>query len=180
MAQTAEGAMKVLANKAGIPLAVFLDNISKGLKWCYRCKTFHAVAEFGRDSSRYDGLTSLCTKSRNERQRNNYVPVPPEKIKHGPDPYAPRDNDKKQARQRINVLVRTGKLPHPKTLPCNDCGHIWVKGGRRHEYDHYLGYASQHHYHVQVVCSSCHAKREKKRGCWENRKRKSNGRFAKR
>jgi hypothetical protein len=180
MAQTPEGAIKALANKAGIPLSVFLENILKGLKWCYQCKTFHPIADFGKDSSRYDGLTPLCAKARNDRQRRTYVPVPPEQIKYGPNPYAPRDGDKKQARQRINVLVRTKKIPHPQTLPCTDCGHIWVKGERRHEYDHYLGYAAEHHYHVQPVCSKCHASREVKRGCWGNRKRNRSGRFTKR
>jgi hypothetical protein len=41
-----------------------------------------------------------------------------------------------------------------------DCGHVWKKGERRHEYDHYKGYAAQHHYDVEPVCSTCHAKRD--------------------
>ncbi len=81
MPQTPEGAIKSLANKAGIPLGIFLDNISKGLKWCYQCKTFHPVADFGLDSSRYDGRTPLCVKARNELQRKRYVPIPPDKQK---------------------------------------------------------------------------------------------------
>ncbi len=24
--------------------------------------------------------------------------------------------------------------PHPNTLPCADCGHIWFEGERRHDY----------------------------------------------
>lgn len=80
--------------------------------------------------------------------------------KHGPAPKPPRDGDKEQARQRINVLVRTGRLAHPNTIPCADCGHIWKPGQRRHEYDHYLGYAAEHHYDVQSVCTACHAKRD--------------------
>jgi len=80
--------------------------------------------------------------------------------RRGPHPAAPRDGDKEQARQRINVEVRTGKRPHPNNLSCVDCGHIWVKGERRHEYDHHLGYSSAHHYDVQPVCTLCHAKRD--------------------
>lgn len=80
--------------------------------------------------------------------------------KYGPDPHPPRDGDKIQARQRINVEVRTGRRPHPNTLPCCDCGHIWLKGERRHDYDHYLGYAAEHHYDVQPVCTLCHAARD--------------------
>lgn len=56
----------------------------------------------------------------------------------GSSPKLPIDGDKKQARRRINVEVRTGRRPHPNTIPCVDCGHIWKMGERRHEYDHYL------------------------------------------
>jgi hypothetical protein len=80
--------------------------------------------------------------------------------KPGPDPMPPREGDKKQARQRVNVEVRTGYRPHPNTMPCTDCGHIWEPGERRHEYDHHLGYAAQHHYDVQPVCTDCHARRD--------------------
>lgn len=78
----------------------------------------------------------------------------------GPAPMPPRDGDKKQARQRINVEVRAGRRPHPNLLPCTDCGHVWVEDERRHEYDHHLGYAPEHHLEVQPVCTTCHARRD--------------------
>lgn len=78
----------------------------------------------------------------------------------GPSPNHPRDGDKKQARQRINVEVRTGRRKHPNDLPCVDCGHIWREGERRHEYDHHLGYGADHHYDVEPVCTECHSKRD--------------------
>ncbi len=78
----------------------------------------------------------------------------------GPAPHPPRDGDKIQARQRINVEVRTGHRPHPNDLPCADCGHIWSEGERRHEYDHHEGYAAEHHGSVQPVCTTCHAARD--------------------
>lgn len=78
----------------------------------------------------------------------------------GPAPNAPRDGDKVQARQRINVEVRNGTRPHPNTLPCVDCGHVHRLGERRHEYDHHLGYAAAHHLDVEPVCTTCHAKRD--------------------
>lgn len=53
--------------------------------------------------------------------------------RYGPAPNPPRDGDKEQARQRVNVEVRTGRRPHPNSLPCTDCGHIWAEGERRHE-----------------------------------------------
>lgn len=78
----------------------------------------------------------------------------------GPTPYPARDGDKRQARQRINVEVRSGRRPHPNSLPCFDCGHVWADGEFRHEYDHHLGYAAEHHLDVQAVCNSCHVKRD--------------------
>lgn len=70
----------------------------------------------------------------------------------------PRDGDKKQARSQVNVEVRFGRRPNPNTLPCTDCGHLGAD--RRHEYDHYLGYAAEHHSHVQPVCVFCHKRRD--------------------
>lgn len=78
----------------------------------------------------------------------------------GPAPRPGRDGDRKQARQRINIEVRRGDRPHPNTLACVDCGHIWQDGERRHEYDHYLGYAAEHQYDVEPVCTTCHARRD--------------------
>lgn len=83
-----------------------------------------------------------------------------EQRRYGPLPNPPRDGDKRQARQRINVEVRTGKRPHPNQLPCADCGHVWEEGERRHEYDHYKGYAPDHHYDVESVCTVCHSTRD--------------------
>lgn len=83
----------------------------------------------------------------------------------GPAPNDPRSGDAKQARQRINVEVRQGRRPHPNALPCVDCGHVWQDGERRHEYDHHLGYESTHHYDVQAVCTTCHAKRHSPMVC---------------
>lgn len=78
----------------------------------------------------------------------------------GPAPSPPRDGDKKQARQRINVEVRTGHRPHPNTLPCSECGHEWSDGERRHEYHHHKGYSAEHHYDVIPLCTECHACRD--------------------
>ena len=81
----------------------------------------------------------------------------------GPAPKPPESGNKAQARQRINVEVRTGRRPHPNDLPCTDCNHIYVDGERRHEYDHFKGYEAAHHYDVQSVCTTCHAKRDSER-----------------
>lgn len=73
------------------------------------------------------------------------------------------DGDAKQARRRVNVLVRTGRLAHPNDSPCADCGHIWTAGERRHEYDHHRGYGAEHHLDVETVCTACHRVREQAR-----------------
>lgn len=86
--------------------------------------------------------------------------VNPRTGKPGPSPSPARDGDKKQARQRINVEVKTGYRPHPNSLPCTDCGHVWSEGERRHEYDHYKGYSAKNHGDVEAVCTTCHSKRD--------------------
>lgn len=77
--------------------------------------------------------------------------------KPGPCPMLPRTGDKQQARQRINVEVRTGYRPNPNSIACVDCGHLG--DGRRHEYDHCLGYDAEHHGDVESVCTVCHYRR---------------------
>lgn len=89
--------------------------------------------------------------------------VCPPRGRSGPAPNPPRDGDAKQARQRVNVMVRNGLFPHPNTRPCAGCGHVWTEGERRHEYDHYRGYAAEHHHDVEVVCTSCHHDRDNRR-----------------
>lgn len=135
-------------------------------KWCTACKARHPRSEFGRDSSRGDGLAARCLASRRTGRPPGHTtpPLNPATGRPGPSPAVARDRDKLQARQRINVEVRTGRRPHPNTEPCADCGHIWRPGERRHEYDHFLGYAARHHLDVQAVCTKCHRQRNAARG----------------
>jgi len=79
----------------------------------------------------------------------------------GPPPSPCRDGDKRQARARVNHFVEKGRLPHPSTLACVDCGHLG--SDRRHEYDHHKGYDGINHLEVECVCNPCHSKREKQR-----------------
>lgn len=67
-------------------------------------------------------------------------------------PKAPRDGDKRQARQRVRYLVKTGRLLNPHTLLCVLCGRPAT------EYDHYLGYDAAHHETVQPVCRPCNTR----------------------
>jgi hypothetical protein len=79
----------------------------------------------------------------------------------GAPPSPCRDGDKRQARARVNHFVEKGRLPHPSTLACVDCGHLG--SDRRHEYDHHKDYDGINHLEVECVCNPCHSKREKQR-----------------
>lgn len=152
------GVLKVAAKKAGVSFEEYQNKVANGEKWCSLCKAFHPFDSFGIDLNRGDGRSSSCLNSRRSFQRKRYQKVPLEDRKTpGPSPHKPRSGDKKQARQRINVEVRTGKRPHPNFLPCVDCGHVYTDGERRHEYDHYKGYSAEHHYDVEPVCTICHS-----------------------
>lgn len=159
MAQTVEGAIKVAAKKAGVTVAEYRRKKAKGLKWCTKCKTWHPESSFGRDSSRYDRLSAKCRESSRAVGRAAYQPKP--RPAKGRSFVPARDGDKLQARRRVNHFVEVGLLPNPNDLPCLDCGHR--DSDRRHEYDHYLGYAAEHHEAVQAVCTTCHHRREGER-----------------
>lgn len=166
--------MKTAAARVGIMVTEYERRVAAGLKWCGNCQAWHERDAFARDASRGDGLAAYCRESVSRRYRATYVPKgPPER--YGPVPLPARDGDKRQARKRVNVLVRTGRLPRPNDLPCVDCGHVWAPGERRHEYDHYLGYAAEHHLSVQAVCSACHHRRAEVRGETSKVRRVTNG-----
>lgn len=157
-------------------------------KICNECKQLKQLTEFKKDATRHDGYDYKCKECRKKIRLFKYIPK--SRIsKFGTRFSIPRDNDKEQARGRINTMVNRGLLPDPNTIKCIDCGHIGQD--IKHAYDHYLGYAAEHHEHVQVVCYRCHSKRDdvktKATKCinghdytLENTGRKSNGtRFCK-
>ncbi len=158
MAITKAGALKIAAKRRGLSVLEYLEK-ARDKKWCVGCKVWQLKADFGKDRSRGDGLSTICLDYERLRSRNKYQkkqrPIP------GRSFVPPRDGDKKQARRRINYFVEAGLLPQPNDLPCFDCGCVWVPGGVRHEYDHHLGYASENHENVQAVCSTCHHQRTK-------------------
>lgn len=70
----------------------------------------------------------------------------------------------KKARAFINNKVKARSMPHPNEVPCVGCGHVWKKGGRRHEYDHTHDYDDPKNWPlVESVCTKCHHARTKKR-----------------
>lgn len=154
------------ARRAYNRTAPLIDYTTITEKACIHCGEVKPVSEFQRRADtralngwRYRSWCATCVRERDRlaeerRRRESGVPQ-----RFGPLPNPPRDGDRMQARQRINVEVRTGRRPRPNTLPCTDCGHVWSAGERRHEYDHYLGYAAEHHDDVEPVCTICHSRR---------------------
>lgn len=165
MAQTKEGAAKIAAKKIGIPLDKYKSNIKAALLWCTGCKEWHCKKNFNNDKSRWSGKSQSCREFLKEDYRRRHKPIPPEKRKKmGPPPGAQRPGDKKQARHRVNALVRMGRIPRPNELPCNDCGHLHKDGEGRHEYDHHKGYYTGNHTVVIALCSKCHHRRHPRNG----------------
>lgn len=115
-------------------------------------------------SARRAAVGNEANRGRIRKPRLAAVPRPSGWQRVGSRRVPARDGDIRQAHDRINGLVRRGVIPRPADLPCTDCGQVWVPGLSRHEYDHHLGYAAEHHESVQAVCSRCHHAREKSRG----------------
>jgi hypothetical protein len=134
--------MKRLASRAGLQLEVFAARTANGEKYCWRCRALHPLNAFNVDKTRRDGLDPSCAASRNETARSHYAPRG-RTSKLGQFFAATRDGDKKQARARVNHHVDVGLLPDPNDVTCADCGHVHAEGERRHEYDHFLGYAAE-------------------------------------
>jgi hypothetical protein len=166
MAGNAMGALKVAAIRVGLTPDEYIARRDAGLKHCFRCSDWHPEAEFGEDASRSDGLAASCSRGRNTAKLNAYlsrvlplIPPPPRGRRY----VEAREDDRAQARRRVNHLVDVGLLPRPNDLACTDCGHLYKPGERRHEYDHHLGYEPEHHEDVQPVCTTCHHDREANR-----------------
>jgi len=158
-----EGVRRAAAARIGVTIEEYERRLAEGERWCSGCKAWHPLDAFTRDGSRGDGLARACRDVQSKRGKERYVPVPvAERKSPGPAPQPPRDGDVRQARERVALLVRTGRLPRPGTRPCADCGHLG--DDRRHEYDHRLGYGGGHHEDVEPVCTVCHAHRSRERG----------------
>ena len=55
-----------------------------------------------------------------------------------------------------------GQRSHPNTVPCEDCGHVWFAGERRHEYADAAGEITIDD-DGEVVCRLCRVKRGRPR-----------------
>lgn len=165
MAQTRAGAALAAAHMLGIPPGEYAAQKEAGNKWCFACQAWHPTGDFGKDRSRLDGLKARCNESAKRVYRETYVPTP--RPAAGRRFVPARDGDKVQARRRIDHLINIGHLPDPDSVPCMDCGHD-SGPPPRHEYDHHLGYAAEHHEDVEPVCAPCHHTRERNRRGQQN------------
>ena len=159
---SALGVEKVAAARIGCSHAFWLQQRASGLRWCTRCKEWHATPAFGEDRTRGDGLAAHCLASRHTGNPVGWHGRPcinPDTGRPGPPPDPPREGDAAQAKRRINVEVRTLRRLHPNTVPCEDCAHEWQPGERRHEWFHHLGSAAAHHYEVKAICTKCRGAR---------------------
>ena len=59
------------AERAGFNRIAWHDEVNRCGRWCHRCQTFEPVAAFGRDSSRWDGLTTSYRRSLRRRRRRS-------------------------------------------------------------------------------------------------------------
>lgn len=157
------GVLKGHAARNGIEWEEYQLRVARGEKWCVACRGWHPVEAFGLDASRWDGRVPSCREARNNEARRRHRPRLQLARPAGRRFVTPRDGDVRQARARINYLVDAGLIPDPNECPCTDCGHVYEGERPRHEYDHHLAYAAEHHEHVEPVCAPCHHRREASR-----------------
>jgi len=143
---SALGVLKIAAGRRGMTVEEYQSKLDLGYKWCSGCKRWWLRENFQQDRSRSDGLKTICAACSNSRPRTQ------------------RDPRREYARSLIGSRVTRGKMPHPNTLSCTDCGHIWQEGDHRHEYDHAHGYDGENASYVEAVYQSCHFARGVKRG----------------
>ena len=60
VAQTKEGALKLVAKGLGLSVAEYQAMAAKGLKRCRICKTWKSLDSFNSDGSRHDGRYPAC------------------------------------------------------------------------------------------------------------------------
>lgn len=60
------GILKIAAGRCGVTLEEYLRFTSAGLKRCRKCQKWKSRIEFNKDSSRGDGLESVCRRCKSE------------------------------------------------------------------------------------------------------------------
>jgi hypothetical protein len=60
--------------------------------------------------------------------------------------------DRHAAREAVHAAVKAGKMPHPTSLSCAECGKPAVG------YHHHRGYAFAYRLEAQALCAACHGR----------------------
>lgn len=136
------GVEKVAAGRLGLTLEQYQAQVQKGLKWCFKCKAWKPIANFGKDISRGDGKKAKCKAC--EYQKKVKLLSPETKAVQA------------AASNAVRTAVRGGDLPKVTSLFCK-CGEP-----AKH-YHHSKGYETEHWLEVEPLCRSCH-----KLEHWEN------------
>ena len=146
-------------------------------KRCSKCKQTKSFSEFYKDRTIKDGHRSHCKICCSQYQKSEEGKTvqkryeQSEKGKTNKKAYQQnktgkfiisniqlryRINHPKRikARMALNVAVRSGHLPKPKSLQCS-CGN------QAQQYHHYLGYAPEHQLDVVPMCRLCDKKAHK-------------------
>lgn len=87
MAQTEIGKFKNAAKRIGISFEDYNNFQAQGLKWCFKCRSWVNVKNFGVDNSRYDNLKAKCfdcARVKNPRTTKG-LPSPFKGQKHTPE-----------------------------------------------------------------------------------------------
>ncbi len=115
------------------------DGLQRRCKECVK-RTVHGynTTDQGREKRRLARRAWLATPLGKERAREA------EKKRKATPEY--------KAKNTIHSLVRSGRMPRVRSLPCLHCGKPATG------YHHHLGYEREHWKHVIPLCSVCHKK----------------------
>lgn len=139
-------------------------------KECKACGEVKPISEYCRNSLGKDGYFAACKQCvyrRNVEWRKSpdgrawvkkYRENHP---RHGPHSgqeymreyrkkYRERNQDKVAAGKAVGRAIKRGKIPHPATVSCKECGE------QAREYHHHLGYEREHWLDVIALCRKCH------------------------
>ena len=147
------------------------------MKRCPACETVKPMTDFHRNRSKKDGLADQCKLCKNAYDKRYQVDNLDKfrvitrryRDKHkNTKEYKLRALEKSRkeyerhpeallARNAVWRRIRSGKLPHPSTVPCVVCGDPAI------EYDHIAGYEGLNRFNVEPVCQTDHANRTRMR-----------------
>jgi len=136
------------ATRLGIPLRVYQTYIAQGLKRCSSCTLWQTIEHYYVHKRKDKAFpSSSCKGCLSVQSKQAYT---------GNSRKLPQDGNKAQAYRTIRKEIENGTRKHPNTLPCANCGRVWLDGDTRHEYHHHLGFAADFHTSVTPLCKPCH------------------------